>query len=1511
MTSSLPRSSPPPGLPRDLVARARIQTESEELGGVADERTQAMLAFELGALYEHGLLDAERGIEHYRRALEHRPAYRPALFALARLYADADRPLDAASVWDRLARASRVPAESAAALCESGILLYDRLGDPERAVALWQEALVVDPSCLCGALLLEHHHRAMSIVAKARHAVEAHAHGLTDPELEAALLVELAAADERAGEADVALARLAHAGELHPEARAVWYETERIARRHAQHEPLIAALRALAEREPASLARSAALLCEAGRLEAVQQGDARRALPLYDRALQLVPGDALALWERSLLHEALTERAAAIADVRALLASVGAAPDGALAAALRVRLGALLQAEGDLDGAIVELHAAAAAAPDSAAATAGLEDALLRAGRHHALRDHLLARAERSVETARAEHLLRAGRIALLQLEQPARALEIMEQAVLASAGSQSALRALYAAAVFAGDSRAAIAAADRLCRTSVDAAERSLLRFDQYHRTLHAGEGPDAALPLLSALLRELGADEWCAHAARIHAAGARRHALLAEAHDALAARAQGDARAAAHLCAAARALARAGEPHGAADRARAALRRAPEDPYALSLLESCLIAAGDSREAAVVLRDAARAHAGSQQRELTLLAAGAAAETAGESQAAARSYAEAADLDAGSLAPRWALLRLAERTRDRGLLLSALERLAQRERELAGSGIANLELGEQLGIQRMGQAASVPLRAALGRADTRAAAALELCALPAREIAPALRDDAVAALAEACGDGAKLAILRDGLAERLRTDSYGAHALLGALVSEHDTDPALSVAALAAARNDGERADALLRLAQVGSDASTGAELSLHGLRVALLARGEEAGDDALLRALETAQRAPGSLPAAVALDEVLWAGDDAESRALALSGRLAAASGIAAPEIRAPLLAARARALLAAGRAAEAALAVREALAADPGDLALWELQRASARARADWEGAADAAEHLAQASEGRFRTELLEEAAALLQNELGQNERAERCLRAAFDNDPGTELAFAWLHDLLLERRDLPGVLDLIERRAAAIDDPALQLDLGYERALLLRAGGRRDDAIAALESVLVADPRHAGALGLLAETCAAAERWQGAVAALQRLAEADVPDAQKRLARLGAAEFLERKLNDPTAACAELEALCALAPDEPGDRARLADAHERSGRYRDAVQGFVHAASRLSGPAAAQLERRAAAILRERLAALGEAVEAYERALAADPLDDEACAQLVELDDRAPERERVLSAFALATRRALDREPLRPELLRKLRRVGAWRARPELEWVALTALAALDVLTEAEARDLQAMVQAQPPAAQLDGLALARLAGPLASAPLARPAQLVSEALAEPSAEQPAPSAEGAARSAPAEQRYEAGAQALARHLGIEALRRLDPAGQRDALRAAFALAGTARAPANVAELGKQLGKRLTRVQRKELARALEALADPERAIITYLQALDEAALRAGLLAADDPRPALTRVLAGMRVDLPACATSPLAIDLLRFWLSDDTLELRRELGRKP
>lgn len=1508
MESSPPRSSPPPSLPRDLVARARIQTERDELGSVQDTRVQVLLEFELGALYEHGLRDVPRGAGHYCRALEHLPDFRPALFALARLYADADQPESAATIWEGLSHSSHALADRAAALCEAGLLHHDRLSDRDRALTLWNEALELDPSWVCAALLLEQHHRATQAGRDALRAVAAHARGTGDPEVEAALLIELAAADDRAGDVDGALARLARAAELAPDAGTTWREIERIARRHGRHERVCEALTALALRGSGGIGRAAARLCEAGRLFATTAADLHAARMRYDRALELEPCDALALWESALLHQSLGSPALAAADARKL---VDVADDPALAAAARLRLSELLSAQGDAAAAQHELLAAAAQAPDSAAVTAALEDALLRGRGFAELRDHLLARAERSAGQARAEHLLRGGRVALLWLGDPAAALDLMQRAADCAEHPQPMLRARWAAAVFAGDAQAAIETADRLCASELEQDERSLLRFDQYHRMRQRdGTEPGAtpALKLLSRLLDGAEALEWSAQAARLHAANARALALLARAHRRLAEQAGDDRRAAAHLCAAARALAREGEPRGAAELAREALARAPDDAYALALLEECLLAAGDGRKAAEVLRQAARAHASGKQRELALLHAGAASEAASDPRSAARSYEEAAELDASSHAPRFALLRLAQRTRDRGLLLRALEQLAHHEEMFGEGGHRNLELGELLGAQGLAASASAALRVALSRADTRSAAAFELYMLPEAEITAELRDAALAALADRCDGDARLALLRDAIAARMQSDPKSARALLEGLLADHPEDAGLAIAALSGSRGQAARAEALLRLARAADDADASAELVLHGQRLALLAHGDAAAEDGLLRALAAAQHAPSSLAAAVALDEALWAGDDADSRASALAVRAAHASAETSQALRA----AHARALLAAGRAGEAAEVADQALVFELNDLAVWELKRAAARARGDFETAAEAAERLAMAADGRFRTELLEEAAVLLQNELGQSERAERCLRAAFGHDPQSDLAFSWLHDLLLERRDLPGLLELIERRAEASAELGEQIELGHERALVLRALGRKEEAIEAVDRVLAHDPHHAAALGLKIEACTASERWHEAIAALQALAGADVPQGQKRLAHLGAADFLERRLGDLEAACTELEAVREISPDDPELLARIAGLYQRSSRYRDAAQLYARAAAYSSGRAAAAFERSAGDVLLDPLGVVGEAAEAYARALAADPLDAQACAKLVELLDGATARAEVLANFEAALDAALARDPLDPALLRKLRRLGAIGARRDREWIALCSLRALGQLDPDEDTALDALaasVHAAP--AKLGAQALVRLAGAVDETPIADAARLVATALAR---------RDGAAQAAPvglelppdlsAEQRFEAGAYAAAQQLGVLPLWAVPPPERRDLLHAALLLADVAEGPANIAALAKQLGSSLPRAQRKELSRTLAASTDPQRELDAYLEALERTCQCAGMLVADDPRPALAHAMGGIGAGaaLELATATPRAVALLSFWVSPFAIALRRELG---
>jgi hypothetical protein len=662
-------------------------------------------------------------------------------------------------------------------------------------------------------------------------------------------------------------------------------------------------------------------------------------------------------------------------------------------------------------------------------------------------------------------------------------------------------------------------------------------------------------------------------------------------------------------------------------------------------------------------------------------------------------------------------------------------------------------------------------------------------------------------------------------------------------------------------------------------------------------------------VINALHAAQLAPGALSAVVALDETLSAGDDAEARAAALAGRLAHAGAETATALRS----ARGRALLAAGRAHEAAEIARGVLAHDGDDLAAWELLRQSAREIGDFAAVADAARHLAEHALGRFRALLLEEAAVVLEQQLDQPDEAELCLLAAFNCDPTSELAFARLHDMLLERREYPALVAVLEQRIAATEDVEERFELCYERALALRADGRKEQALEALEDVLAGEPAHAGALGLLVETSTALERWEVAVSALRRLAEAPVPLAQQRVARLGAAEFLERRMGDIAAACAELHALDAAGIQDQAVLVRLAELSERAGQYRNAVDAYQRAAAQATRAAAAELELRAGDVFRDRLGAQNEALSAYQRALAADALNAEACARLLDLVADGEDRQRLIDSFEHTVHAALEREPARADLLRLLARAARWSRRGDVELVALGALRALGAANEDErqtARQLEQTAHARvlAPGAE-DAL---RRVGAAANAPLARAAQLASSALSAFEGTTAPPVALGAelAAASTAEQRVALGQRWLARALGVAPLAARTRAAQREVLHACLSFSGGEPATPAIDELGKRIGKQLNRAQRKELARLLGALDAPIVQIEAYLDVLDASLARAGLLLGDDLGAAWAHG-SGDRAELDALVSSPRQLDLLRFWLSPRLLELRRELGWGP
>src|SRR5690606_4026837 len=130
----------------------------------------------------------------------------------------------------------------------------------------------------------------------------------------------------------------------------------------------------------------------------------------------------------------------------------------------------------------------------------------------------------------------------------------------------------------------------------------------------------------------------------------------------------------------------------------------------------------------------------------------------------------------------------------------------------------------------------------------------------------------------------------------------------------------------------------------------------------------------------------------------------------------------------------------------------------------------------------------------------------------------------------------------IHDLLAEANDTPGLLSLVERRLEAETDAGQLERLRYERARLQRSVGDRHAALETLDELFHDSPEHVGGIALSVEIFVSLERYPEAVVALQRLAAADVPPAQKRLSHLGASDFLSNRLGRPEEALAELEAV---------------------------------------------------------------------------------------------------------------------------------------------------------------------------------------------------------------------------------------------------------------------------------------------------------------------------------------------------------------------------------
>ncbi|MDW8360987.1 MAG: hypothetical protein RMK74_01190 [Myxococcales bacterium] len=1328
---------------------ALLRAEIEASTG--DRTRAALLHYELGRLFESGAEEAQAARE-YLSAFNLDPRLRPALDALVTLFERRRSFKNLVRLYEAEARVAGDDAERASAMLDRAALLEDRMGQPDAAAALVVEALALHPSAAV-ALAAERIARRAADPQAIRTAMEARANAATDPTERAVLLVDLAAQLEALGDVDEALATCRRAAELASDARYALEQLERIARRHGRDADLAEALerqgRWLLElgRMPPESGESAqacspeheravALLAEAADLHA-RRADVERANAALELALRAMPDDPGLHWQRLLVCELASDTAGVAVEAAWLLENAERA--GPFASVLAFRRTEHVHASGDVDAAIAQLQQIVDADVAPVAAGALLEDLLLETGNIDAVcaRLELAATDERRPPAARAQELWRAAQLAADALGDFPRARGLYLQAAQLAADPAPVLRELLAASLRHAAPQAAREAAERLLQCAIDPEEAAAVARDLHELLRSVLEDHDAADRLLEAELKHPRSVGWAPDVARLLAASRGDNAGLARAHEALAARESDESRAMAHLCAAARAHVRAGALDAAAERLRAVLARQPAHGYALAMLEEIHRRRGEAEEVVRLLREASEARRGSRAAEVALLLAGAEAEAAGDEATASASYEQAAEHDPTSLAPLVALDRLARRTGDRPLRLRALEALAERELAAATPGRFHLELGELYAFgARKPELAEDPLRAALDSDASGASAAIALL-LPGRDaVSTGSRIAAARRLLAAApaSDFAQRLLLLEAVGV---ADAAAATEAASALLARAPDDPlALLARSSIATPPTEERATWLLTLGRATAEPQTKAGLLLAATRAAIAAGNPQSSADAYLVATELAESVgPRRLEAATALEETAVDGSKwSDDRLEALDAR--AANGPIS------ILAASGRARLAAGRHAEAAERLRRVVDAQPDDLASWESLRVAARGAQRWNDVVEACDVLAAHVDGEARAQLLEEAAQVLMDELGDEDGAARRLREALAVDVRRPIAWHRLHDLLGARGETSELLELVDRRIDATDDPDELARLFYEQARLRRARGDLDGALASLRDVLALDETHVGALALEAEIHKAAGRPAEAVAAFRRLAAADIPPAQRRLAHLAAAAFLEKELADPAGAVRELEAIEALGLGDAALTHRIADLAERAGLDERALQALRRAAPAHHGRTRAEIERRAGRIA-ARLGRRDEAVDALRRALAEVPTDVESAEALVALLEPA-DRRATCAAFEAAVRVGLDADPLDAEALRRLRRVAAWTADADLEYRVLGALVVSGRAepSERHAHDEHERTAARTPSGRLSEATLAELGPGPRSAVLGNAIDALSEIAAE-------------------------------------------------------------------------------------------------------------------------------------------------------------------------
>jgi lipopolysaccharide biosynthesis regulator YciM len=436
----------------------------------------------------------------------------------------------------------------------------------------------------------------------------------------------------------------------------------------------------------------------------------------------------------------------------------------------------------------------------------------------------------------------------------------------------------------------------------------------------------------------------------------------------------------------------------------------------------------------------------------------------------------------------------------------------------------------------------------------------------------------------------------------------------------------------------------------------------------------------------------------------------------------------------------------AALAASDLASARAAFEEATAARPGDLAAGEGLRSCGEQSGDRALRARAAAELGARCSDAARGAAFWEEAGLAWIELGDDANADRALEASFARDAGRAVGFDKLFRRVRERKDNDKFLGIVARRLEVTDEPHEIQKLYWEQARVLREKGDQDGALRALEHVTMLEPDHVGALALIGEVNIRRGNFEAAADSLGRLATLEAAPAKNRVtAGVAAVDLYENKLNRFDKALEVLLVLHRAKLSTLPVRERLARAAARTGSWGEAtkiLEELMHERPEADGRIEAA--RLAMAIHRDRLGRPEEARAAIVQLLEEAPTDGEAIDMLLQIDAPRDVRDRLLGRAQRALVDSLQKRPADVTGVRRLVKVSRALGDDALHQAALGALISLGA---GDAQSDQAFVllaakKARVPQVAISELVLRSIMAPGDEGPLADLFMMLGPTLAE-------------------------------------------------------------------------------------------------------------------------------------------------------------------------